>query len=172
MRRRSQLGLSLTALALLSGLALAAGQGGGRVASVSLGSSDEDRRFGGFSGIEVSNDGTRFWALSDRAALAEGRLTRNEAGTLTGLEVLHHTRLTDPDGHLVNGYESDSEGLARRDNGRFYVSFEGYHRIWTWRGDDIMQGGEAAWMPRHPDFKTLQSNSALEALAIDAEGAL
>ncbi|WP_210410510.1 esterase-like activity of phytase family protein [Oceanicola sp. D3] len=139
---------------------------------MSFGSSDEARRFGGFSGIEVSEDGSRFWALSDRAALAEGRLIRNEHGTLTGLEVQQHKRLTDPDGHLVGGYESDAEGLARRENGRFYVSFEGYHRIWTWRGDDIMQGGEAAWMPRHPDFKTLQNNSALEALAIDAEGAL
>lgn len=172
MVRRSKLGLSLAALVLLSGLALAAGQAGQRVVSVSLGSSDEATRFGGFSGIEVSQDGTRFWALSDRAALTEGRLLRNEAGKLTGVEVLGHSRLTDPDGHPVNGYESDAEGLARRENGRFYVSFEGYHRIWTWRGEDIMQGGEAAWLPRHPDFKTMQSNSALEALAIDAEGAL
>ncbi|MCO6383680.1 esterase-like activity of phytase family protein [Oceanicola sp. 502str15] len=172
MRRRSKLGLTLTALALLSGLALAAGQGGGRVAAVSLGSSNAETRFGGFSGIEVSDDGTRFWALSDRAALAEGRLVRNGAGRLTGVEITGHSRLTDPDGHAVNGYESDAEGLARRADGRFYVSFEGYHRIWTWRGEDIMQGGEAAWLPRHPDFKTLQNNSALEALAISPDGAL
>ncbi|MGR3796204.1 esterase-like activity of phytase family protein [Vannielia sp. SX4] len=171
MRRRSKLGLSLTALALCTGLALAAGQSG-RVVSVSLGASDEAARFGGFSGIEVSDDGTRFWALSDRAALAEGRLIRNESGKLTGLEVERHARLIDPDGHLVDGYESDAEGLARRANGRFYISFEGYHRVWTYRGDDIMEGGEAAWLPRHPDFKNMQRNSALEALAIDAEGAL
>ncbi|SIO12751.1 esterase-like activity of phytase family protein [Vannielia litorea] len=172
MRRRSQLGLSLAALALCAGLALAAGQGGQRVVSVSLGSSDAETRFGGFSGLEVSEDGIRFWALSDRAALAEGRLLRDAAGSLTGVEITTHSRLTDPDGHPVNGYESDAEGLARRDDGRFFVSFEGYHRIWTWRGDDILHGGEAAWLPRHPDFKTFQNNSALEALAIAPDGAL
>lgn len=172
MRQHSRLGLSLLALALCAGLALAAGQNGQRVVSVSLGSSNEDTRFGGFSGIEVSEDGTRFWALSDRAALAEGRLLRNDAGTLTGVEITGHSRLTDPDGHPVNGYESDSEGLARRADGRFYISFEGYHRVWTWRGEDILQGGEAAWLPRHPDFKTMQNNSALEALAIGPDDAL
>jgi len=168
MRRRSQLGLTLATLALLSSLALAAGQGGGRVASVSLGGSDAETRFGGFSGLEVSADGSRFWALSDRGALTEGRLERDASGRLKGLEVAQHRRLLDPDGHLVNGYESDAEGLARRDDGRLYASFEGYHRVWTWRGD----GGEAAWLPRHPDFKTLQNNSGLEALAIAPDGAL
>lgn len=173
MRKRSKLGLTLTAIAAVSSLALAAGQGGERqVVSVSLGSSNAETRFGGFSGLEVSADGTRFWALSDRATLAEGRLKRNASGRLTGLEMLSHMRLKDPDGHPVDGYESDAEGLAIRADGRLYVSFEGYHRVWTWRGTDVMNGGEAAWLPRHPDFKTMQSNSALEALAIAPDGAL
>ena len=81
MRQHSRLGLSLLALALCAGLALAAGQNGQRVVSVSLGSSNEDTRFGGFSGIEVSEDGTRFWALSDRAALAEGRAVTRPLAT-------------------------------------------------------------------------------------------
>ena len=48
------------------------------------------------------------------------------------------------------------------------MSFEAFHRVWTYTSTK----GEAAWLPRHPDFRTLQNNSALEALAIDAAGVL
>lgn len=169
MRKRSKFGLTFATLAALSSLAFAAGQiGGGQVAAVTLGKSDEDTRFGGFSGLEVAEDGSRFWAISDRGALLEGQLKRTADGRLDGVEVVKHERLKDTDGHPVEGYESDAEGLARAPDGRIYVSFEGYHRVWTWRAN----GGEAAWLPRHPDFKTLQDNSALEALAIGPEGAL
>jgi len=170
MRRRSKVALGLATLALLSSLAFAAGQGSGghEVAVVPLPPTDANTRFGGFSGIEVSPDGQRFWAISDRGALAEGKLLRNSAGRLTGVTVDSHQRLNDPDNIPTSGVETDSEGLARSPDGRLYVSFEGYHRIWTYRPE----GGEAAWFPRHPDFKKMQANSSLEALAIDQDGAL
>lgn len=55
-----------------------------------------------------------------------------------------------------------------RDDGRIFISFEGQHRVWTYR--DI--ASEAAWLPRHADFKSMQANSSLEALAIGPDGAL
>ena len=65
-------------------------------------------------------------------------------------------------------YETDSEGLALRDDGRLYVSFEANHRVWTYRNPT----SEAAWLPRAPEFRKMQNNSSLEALAIDRNGAL
>ena len=41
-------------------------------------------------------------------------------------------------------------------------------RIWTYADAD----GPAAWMPRTPGYGSLQNNSGLEALAIDAQGRL
>lgn len=169
MRRRSRIGLSLAALALLSSLAYAAGQGMGRgVVSLRLSPPEGVERFGGFSGFEISEDGRHFWALSDRGFLAEGTLERGRAGQLEGFRLSRVSPLLDPDGLPVSGFENDPEGLARRADGRLYVSFEGYTRVWTWRAE----GGEAAWLPRHPDFKTMQSNASLEALAIGPDGAL
>lgn len=123
--------------------------------------------FGGFSAIEVAPDGRDFIALSDRGRVITGVLQRQD-GVLTGLRVTGTDWLRDTKGQRVTGINADSEGLARRADGRLYVSFEGHHRVWTYRDPR----SEAAWLPRHPDFKGLQNNVSLEALAIDARGHL
>src|SRR5690606_34171848 len=42
--------------------------------------------FGGYSGLELSPDGSRFAALSDRGHIVEGRLSRNAAGAVTAVQ--------------------------------------------------------------------------------------
>ena len=126
-----------------------------------------DPRFGGFSGREISQDGSAFVAISDKGSIVTGDLERNGRG-ISNVHSFKIQRLRDTDGSSLDRFEGDSEGLALRDDGRIYVSFEGIHRVWTYRAPD----SEGAWIERHPDFKNMQSNSSLEALAIDKTGTL
>ena len=126
-----------------------------------------DPAFGGFSGIEVLEGGEQFVAIGDRGSWAEGRLQR-DGGRLTGVETADFGPLRGIDGAPLEDLDADAEGLAVDADGGFYVSFEAFHRI---RRYDPM-GGSATRVPSHPAFKRLQVNSGLEALAVDANGAL
>lgn len=126
---------------------------------------DDSPAFGGFSGIEVSPDGMEFTALSDHSHLIQGRFLRTN-GRITGLSTDPIKKLHRAKGNQNKASSTDSEGLARHDDGRLFVSFEGAHRVGEYASPDA----PAAWLPRHPEFKSFQSNSSLEALAIDARG--
>ena len=128
---------------------------------------DDDARFGGMSGIEISDDGTRFIALSDRGTLWTGSITRT-GGAITAMTPDLTTVLHVPDGRPVSGETADSEGLAMSPDGTVYISFEGLARVAAYR--DVT--GPAAPLPRDPDFAGMRPNAALEALAIGPDGAL
>lgn len=122
---------------------------------------------GGFSGLEVWDAGRRFATISDRGTLVTGSLQRS-GGRITGISAAPPQRL-----HSVNGQElhdswADSEGLARRADGRLYVSFEGHHRV---LGYDTPE--RAIRVPRSTAMRRIPNgNSGLEALAIDSQGRL
>lgn len=128
---------------------------------------DPDPRFGGFSGIEVMDDGAALVAISDRGSWARAEMIR-EDGRLTGLRTTGIGPLLGIDGGALAPPNADAEGLALAPDGSLYVSFEAFHRIRRYR--DI--AGPAEDVPAHPDFRRLQSNSGLEALAIDTAGAI
>jgi len=165
---RASLGLALIALLLgLTGFAPATPAPGPADFAGSLTWALSEPRFGGLSGLELSEDGTRFTALSDRGRLYSGRISRRD-GKLSGVDAVSGTRLHDTEAKPLAGALNDSEGLAIRGDGRLYISFEAYHRVWTYSAP----GSEAAWLPRHKAFKALQRNSSLEALAIGPGGTL
>lgn len=124
--------------------------------------------FGGFSGFEVDANGTRFIAVSDDGLLAHGTLLRDGAGTLTGVKGAKFSKLKDPDGEPWGRYLTDAEGLALGEDGSFYVSFEGEHRVVRY----AELGAAAEVLPVPDAFAELQRNSALEALAVDGDGRL
>lgn len=127
-----------------------------------------DPAFGGFSAIEVLDDGSTFVALSDRAALVEGRFRRDDDGRITGIEAGPILPLQDETGAPLDAMRGDAEGLAIGPDGRRFISFEGIARIRIEdRGDGLPER-----LPRHPDFARMQGNSSLEALAIGPDGAL
>ncbi|MEP2781837.1 MAG: esterase-like activity of phytase family protein [Pseudoruegeria sp.] len=128
---------------------------------------NDDPRFGGFSGLHVFDGGEGFLTVSDRGAIVEGTFLRKN-GVLSGVKLGPLNVLQGTQGRALTGHRTDAEGLAVRKNGRIYVSFEGAHRVWTYRNPS----SEAAWLPRHPDFKGMQNNSSLEALAIGPDNAL
>ena len=160
-------------LALISAVAVLSGAVGPALAAPSadyLGTyvwSAKDTTFGGFSGLELAENGLDFLAITDKGHITEGKLLR-DGGAITGVEFEKLTELGDTDGGSLERFEGDSEGLALRDDGRIYVSFEAIHRVWTYSGPS----SEGAWLPRHPDFRDMQNNSSLEALAIAPDGTL
>ena len=129
---------------------------------------EADPRFGGYSGFALAPDGGSFLAISDKGTWARGEIERKDDGQLDGVRLTGIGDLHDIAGGALGGIDFDSEGLAVDARGRAFVSFESFHRVR--RYDDI--DGPAAQVPSHRDFRRLQPNSGLEALAIDAEGTL
>ena len=123
--------------------------------------------FGGFSGLELADNGMDFVAISDGGIIATGRLER-VGGKISDVTNFDINVLKDDDGSTLDRYEFDSEGIALRPDGRIYISFEAVHRVWTYSSPT----SEGAWLHRHPDFKSFQNNSGLEALAIGPDNAL
>ena len=153
--------------ALTGGLAFAAAASSGEARFTdSFIWTKNERRFGGFSGIEVSADGSRFTAISDRARIISGRFIR-ENGRIVAIESTPMRRLMGDDGERQKIRLADSEGLAIGRDGTTYVSYEGDARVSAYPTLD-----KAVWLPQPEAFQHLQDNSSLEALAIDDRGRL
>ena len=160
----------LCALALVAGCsAVAQGQSGAPGVEY-LGRfvwQNGDDGFGGLSGLELSDDGTRFWVQSDRGTLFDGQIQRRgdaiDSVTIAGRRTIQTVR-----GVPVTGAAADAEGLALGTDGTLYVSFEGIARVLAYPDID----GPATALPRPREFNGLQVNSALEALAIGPDGTL
>lgn len=123
--------------------------------------------FGGFSGIEISQDGMDIVVISDRSHFAWAHLVRR-AGEITDIALDGHERMLDIWGRLPKGGFGDSEGLAQVGAGPYYVSFEGQDRLEAFD----QPGGKGRSIKSERAFEKMNSNGALEALAIDAQGRL
>lgn len=169
MPRRPVLALiaALVALALLAGPPLATA----RLPAAFVGSyfwSREEEEFGGLSGFELGDDGLSFTAISDRGTLYAGRLVRDAEGAVIAVETSGASPIPGPGGGPLRGGETDAEGLAVGPDGSLFISFEGLDRV----GELAAPDGPMTWLPRPDAFRRLQTNSGLEALAIDTEGRL
>lgn len=167
MPRRTRLGLTaglLLALALESSAAIPPPDG--FLAAFSLQS--DDPAFGGLSAIEVSDDGTRFTALSDRTRFVTGRIDRDSDGRIAALTLDPMQPLRGKGAAPLAPGRGDSEGLAITKHGTAYVSLEGVPRVLRYDSLD----GPAENLPTPPAFSRLRKNAALEALAVNAKGEL
>ncbi|WP_411891399.1 esterase-like activity of phytase family protein [Yoonia sp. SDW83-1] len=128
----------------------------------------DDPQFGGFSAIEVTDDGLGFVAISDRGALVIGDIARAD-GVITGVSAGQVQPLLDVDDLPLAGEKTDSEGLAIGPDTPLYVSFEG-----KYDGVRVFEPSGAAITDLITDarFGVLQANSSLEALALGPDGAL
>ncbi|MFK7752855.1 MAG: esterase-like activity of phytase family protein [Sedimentitalea sp.] len=123
--------------------------------------------FGGFSGIELSEDGRALTVISDRARLVVGTITRQDK-QISQVEITQSWPLRAASGQPLTGRIVDSEGLAIGRDGTLFVSFEGVARVSRYD----RPGGRAVPLPRAPLFRTFAKNGSLEALAIDSAGRL
>ncbi|WP_102223964.1 esterase-like activity of phytase family protein [Acidimangrovimonas sediminis] len=128
----------------------------------------DDPHFGGWSGLELSDDGHRFLSQSDKGNLISGSLTRDASGAVTAVSANPITPERGPDGKVLRATRRDSEGLAVSSSGKIYLSFEGIQRVLEYDRPD----GPAHALPRDPAFLNMPLNGSLEALAVDAGGAL
>lgn len=128
--------------------------------------------FGGFSGIEVL-DGERFIIISDSAEWFEGRFVLDDDGALVGIAGFRVAAMRNERGEpydtRANG---DSEALTQLPDGRFAVSFEQLPRIMIYDLNRDGPFGAATRGPRLDGVARLPPNASLEALAVDAHGAL
>jgi len=121
---------------------------------------------GGWSGIDVSPDGTRFWAVTDSGRSTSGTLLRRD-GLLTGIDAPPPRRLTGLDGRPDRGLAADAEGIdVDPATGEVWISFEGVARLRRHSGPDL----SASSLPPVPPAFVSDGNSGLEALARDGQG--
>lgn len=126
----------------------------------------EDPRFGGFSGLEVYDNGRKFVALSDRPALFHGTFQRDD-GRITGVSSTPAERIISDLGVFIDELGgTDTEGLAMTDDGRLYVSIEGFHVVNFIEPDALTIN----WVAPGSEFATLPANSGLEAVTLDPDG--
>ena len=125
---------------------------------------EQAETFGGFSGIEVLDGGSRFLAITDRGTLWSGSFAR-QSGTIFGVTNVGAVRLRDRDGAPLPEERDDAEGLAVGQDGRLYVSFEGPARVLAYPAP----GTTPTRLPRPEVFRQMQRNSALESLAVDLQ---
>lgn len=123
--------------------------------------------FGGFSSLELSAHGDTFVTTSDKGLIAEGRILR-EDGRIRALDNLRFSDILNPNGKPLVSYRTDAEGLAMASDGTLYISFEGTHRVMAYDSPR----DPARPLPDIPWKGSLQSNSSIEALAIDDAGTL
>ncbi len=121
--------------------------------------------FGGFSGIELSDDGSTMTVIGDKGILLRARVERTD-GKITGIDAGQPTDLGDDGARKLTGKFKDSEGLAVAPDGAVLVSFERTHRVGIYR----TPGTRAAILPAVREFHKLHPNRSLEALALDARG--
>lgn len=124
---------------------------------------DDDDSFGGFSGLELSADGTQFHALTDRAHLYWGSIERDSQGIIRAMNIAGRAHLKDRHGDpLQPGYHGDSEGLAIGEDGRIWISFEGFDRVALYDNPDAVPARRR--LP--PKLPGMRINSGMEAIAI------
>ena len=125
--------------------------------------------FGGFSGLELSADGTEITAVSDKGRIMRGQIQRDANDDPVGVSNMRFAYVLGLDGARMQNWREDAEGLAIDNRGRIFVSFEGEPGR-VWRYDRF--GGAATELPQAAFMDQLQANSGLEGLAVDSSGSL
>jgi hypothetical protein len=130
-------------------------------------------RFGGLSSLQVSADGTRLLAISDRSEWLSADLVYDDAGRLTGLTGGQTAWLRGMNGKAMTSYiMKDSESLAFLDDGSLLLSFERTHRLWRYDVIDGRPTGSATAWPTPDGLAEAPSNGGLEALTELSDGGL
>lgn len=131
-----------------------------------------DARFGGWSDVDISEDGARLTAISDRGFWFDATVAYDDKG---GIAQLGDGRL----GYLINlggrrqgGLVGDAEGLSRAPDGSFFVSFERRHRIWLYPASEPPFSATPRVVPAPPGATSMHENGGIEALVRLAGGRL
>jgi hypothetical protein len=92
----------------------------------------DDPRFGGLSGLALTEDGTVLYAVSDHGYGFAVPLQQAPDGRLTGFGTWTVSRLRDPQGKPIRYAMRDAEAVVREPGGALVVAFEGRPRLWRY----------------------------------------
>lgn len=131
----------------------------------------DNKKFGGWSALEVSTDGSRLLAISDEAHWLSAEILYDEKGRLSGLGNGVIAPMLNLKGKpILKKPYGDAEGLTTTGGdptkGEAYVSFEHFHRIWRY---DLGANGFDA-LPKQiiteRRLGQMPANSGIEALTL------
>ena len=137
--------------------------------------SSPDPRFGGWSGLVVSADGTRMLSQSDEAHWFRAGLVYDANRNLAGIDHAQLADMLDMSGRAMSKGDGDAEGLdaltPSGPDGPVIVSFERDARVWRYDLSKSLDAKPTAvTMPEA--IKALRYNQGLEGLTIVAPGTL
>ncbi len=131
-----------------------------------------DGRFGGLSALEVSRDGARLVALSDKGYWFRARLVHGPDGGLEDLADAEIGALQGPGGTALGKWDRDAESLARMPDGSLIVAFERHHRLWRYPGGPPPLARAPTPLARPPGLASAPANGGAEAMTRLADGRL
>jgi hypothetical protein len=123
-----------------------------------------DSRFGGWSDLDISEDGRRLTAISDRGFWFDAVLERRADGVVEAMTDARLGLLANLGGFRQRGLGGDAEGLTRTPEGGFLVSFERRHRIWLYPPADPPFSALPRALPMPADAVRMPANGGIEAL--------
>ncbi len=125
-----------------------------------------EKLFGAMSSIRFRPGGEEFVSVLDTGHWLTGRVTRDAAGALSGLEDVRITAMLDAGGREpTRKMEVDAEGLALRD-GKVFVSYEQRHRIDIYPDPGFETAKPLGRLPHLIPNNELRHNGGMEALAV------
>lgn len=128
--------------------------------------SSADKRFGGLSGLLVSQDGSTLRAVSDEGSWFRAQLSYDARGFLVGLADAELGPLRWPSGAPLRDKEwGDAESLTALPDGSLVVGFERHHRLWRYRSERRSLEASAEVFTEPPLLARLPPNGGLEAIA-------
>ncbi len=150
----------------------AVGQVGSLVYKGGLVLTSTDRRFGGWSGMQISADGRELRAISDEGWWLAARLAETD-GHISGLTEAHLGALAGIDGKPGTAKaDNDAEALAIDSDGALVVAFERHHRLLRYGPwpDGLEATPRAVAIPA--GLAAAPANSGVEALTRLSDGRL
>jgi hypothetical protein len=127
--------------------------------------------WGGISGASIAADGSVLTVISDFGSWFRLPLQHDATERLTGVGAGERGRLKDERGDpIASKGVGDAEALMRGADGSYYVSFEGWHRLWRYRPASDPLRATAKREARPKGMADLPPNEGVEAAALLPDG--
>jgi hypothetical protein len=123
-----------------------------------------DGRFGGWSDLDISEDGTRLTAISDRGFWLDAKVEYDAQGAVAQLYEARLGDLLNLGGRRQPGLAGDAEGMSRAPDGSFFVGYERRHRIWLYPAAEPPFSRSPRVVPPPPDVRRIPENGGMEAI--------
>jgi hypothetical protein len=127
--------------------------------------------WGGISGASIAPDGGVLTVISDFGTWFRLPLRHDESGRVTAVGAGTSGRLKDEHGDAIASKGvGDAEALMRGADGSYYVSFEGWHRLWRYKPASDPLRATAKREARPKGMADLPPNEGVEAAALLHDG--